>query len=313
MPGEVRVESGVQQGDEITLYYDSMLTKLIVWAPDRPAAIARLQMALQECVFSGVGSNVGLHREILALDDFARGRLFTGMMGRHWQSLHAVRAPDTAAIALAVAGVLNAQRDGWGLVPGAYSPFNVNDPWAMQDDWRLFSVRQRTFDFLYSSKAEPDQHVVATLDVAAGQLLLMDQAEAFRWSRLDEEGGLIVHLGDATVKGQVRVDPERKLHVRTQRGEFDFRLADAFAGGEDLDAAAASLRAPMPGLVLSVSCAPGDQVKKGDPLMVLTAMKLEQTIVAPRDGVIEEVFFSAQDQVAEGAVLLKFQDAPAAH
>jgi 3-methylcrotonyl-CoA carboxylase alpha subunit len=69
----------------------------------------------------------------------------------------------------------------------------------------------------------------------------------------------------------------------------------------------------MPGLVLSVSCAPGDQVKKGDPLMVLTAMKLEQTIAAPRDGVIEEVFFSAQDQVAEGAVLVKFQDGPAAH
>ena len=313
IPGEVRVESGVQQGDEITLFYDSMLTKLIVWAADRPAAIARLQMALQECVFSGVGSNVGLHRKILALDDFAQGRLFTGLMGRHWQALQAVHVPDAAAIALAVAGVLNAQRDGRGLVPGATSPLNANDPWAMQDDWRLFSARQRSFDFLYSSKAEPDQHVVATLDVSAGQLVVMDQAQAFRWSRLDQEGGLMVHLGGATVKGRVRLDAELKLHVRAQQGEFEFRLADAFAAGEDLDAAAASLRAPMPGLVLSVSCAPGDHVKKGDPLMVLTAMKLEQTITAPRDGVVEEVFFSAQDQVAEGAVLVKFQDAPAAH
>ena len=307
------MESGVQQGDEITLFYDSMLTKLIVWAADRPAAIARLQTALQECVFSGVGSNVGLHRKILALDDFVQGRLFTGLMGRYWQALQAVDVPDAAAVALAVAGVLNAQRDGRGLVPGAYRPFDANDPWAMQDDWRLFSARQRTFDFLYSSKAEPHQRVVATLDVSAGALVVMDRTEAFRWSRLDQEGGLIVQLGGTALKGRVRLDSEFGLHVRTQQGEFDFRLADGFAGGEDLDAAAASLRAPMPGLVLSVLCAPGDQVKKGDPLMVLTAMKLEQTIAAPRDGVIEEVFFSAQDQVAEGAVLVKFQDAPAAH
>lgn len=313
IPGQVRVESGVQQGDEITLFYDSMLAKVIVWAADRSAAIARLQMALQDCVFAGVGSNVGLHRKILALDDFSQGRLFTGLMGRHWQALQSVHAPDTALVGLAVAGVLNAQRGGQGLVPGAFRPFRSDDPWAVQDDWRLFSAHQRRFDFLYSTKPEPDQHVLATLFTTSGRLVIADQDYAFRWSRLDEEGGLLVHLGGITVKGQVRVDSGRRLHIRTQQGEFDFRLSDLYAAGEDLDAAAASLRAPMPGLVLSVTCAAGDHVKKGDPLMVLTAMKLEQTISAPRDGVIEEVFFSAQDQVVEGAVLVKFQDAPAVH
>lgn len=313
IPGEVRVESGVQQGDEITLFYDSMLTKLIVWAADRPAAIARLQMALQECVFSGVGSNVGLHRKILALDDFAQGRLFTGLMGRHWQTLQAVHAPDAAAIALAVAGLLNAERGGQGMAPGISDLFQANDPWALQDDWRLFSSRQRTFDFIYLPKSEPEQHFLARLNVLAGQLEVLGQAQAFRWRRLDCEGSLMVQLGGMTVKGQVRTDPKGRLNVKTQRDDYDFRLADPYAAGESIDSGTGSLRAPMPGLVLSVFCAPGDQVKKDDPLMVLAAMKLEQTISAPRDGVIEEVFFSAQDQVVEGAVLIKFQDATVVH
>ena len=316
VPGHVRVDTGVQQGDEITLFYDSMLTKLICWAPDRNAAIARLQMSLQHCVFAGVGSNVGLHRRMLGLDDFISGRLFTGLMARHWQALQSQDAPDVPALCLAVAGLLSSEQSGRSSVPGVVLPHSERDPWALHDGWRLFEPVVRSFDFLLSSEKSPAaERIVAQFDQSSSTLRVLQQQERFRWRRLDDDGSLLVHFGEITIKGQVRTDPEQPglIHVRTVEAEFDLRLVDPYAAGEGAEDADASLRAPMPGLVLSVMCAKGAAVKKGDPLMVLSAMKLEQTISAPRDGVIEEIFFSAQDQVSEGAVLLKYQEAPAAH
>ncbi|MBU3725242.1 MAG: ATP-grasp domain-containing protein [Burkholderiaceae bacterium] len=315
VPGHVRVDTGVQQGDEVTLFYDSMLTKLICWAPDRNAAIARLQMSLQHCVFSGVGSNVGLHRRILALDDFSQGRLFTGLMAKHWQTLQARAAVDVSVLCLAVAGVLGAEQEGHSGVPGGVSPHRAADPWALHDGWRLFKPTSRSFDFLLCTKGADSERAIVELHHLPTVLKVLDQEQAFRWVRLDQEGSLLVHFGGTTIKGQVRVDQDNAalLHVRTSAGEYDLQLMDLYGAGEGLDDADASLRAPMPGLVLAVMCKPGDAVKKGAPLMVLSAMKLEQTIAAPRDGVIEEIFFSAQEQVTEGAMLLKFLDAPSVH
>lgn len=314
IPGQVRIDTGVRQGDEITLFYDSMLTKLICWGPDRHAAMARLQMALQQCVFAGVGSNVGLHRRILALDDFQQARLFTGLLVRNWQLLQTEDTPDVQMLCLAVAGVLDAQRRGRAGIPGGAAAYDPRDPWSQHDDWRLFSARVRRLDFLFASRQGHVQRIVAEFFPGSARLRVLEQEQPFRWVRLEQEGSLLVHFGDLTIKGDVRAETRQplQLHVRTALGECELNLFDPYAAGEGVDDTDTSLRAPMPGLVLSVLCAPGDAVRKGDPLMILTAMKLEQTVAAPRDGVIEEVFYATQDQVDEGAVLVRFQEAPSA-
>jgi len=314
IPGQIRIDTGVRQGDEITLFYDSMLTKLICWGPDRHAAIAKLQMALQQCVFVGVGSNVGLHRRILALDDFQQARLFTGLLVRNWQVLQTEDTPDVQTLCLAVAGVLDAQRRGRTGIPGGAAAYDPRDPWSQHDDWRLFSTRGRSFDFLSVSRHGHAQRIVAEFFPGSARLRVLEQERPFRWVRLEHDGSLLVHFGDQTIKGDVRTEIQQslQLHVRTAAGECELNLVDPYAAGEGLDDTETSLRAPMPGLVVSVLCAPGATVCKGDPLMILTAMKLELTVAAPRDGVIEEVFYAAQDQVDEGAVLVRFQEAPAA-
>ncbi len=313
--GEVRIDTGVKQGDEITLFYDSMLSKLICWGPNRHTALTRMRHSLAQCAFSGVDSNVGLHRRILALDDFVSERLSTGLIAQHWQTLQKETGPDPGVLCLALVGVLQAEREGYSDIPGGMTPLCVSDPWALHDDWRLFSSRTRLFDFVFSGRSGEPQRILAEFSPASGHLRLVDQEHALHWSRIDNDGSFLVHFGASTIKGRVRIDPQNPSHVQVQssHGEFDLRLANPYAAGEGDEDQELSLRAPMPGIVLAVMCAPGDAVAKGDALMVLGAMKLEQTIAAPRSGVIEEVFFAAQDQVGDGETLLTFQDAPAAH
>jgi 3-methylcrotonyl-CoA carboxylase alpha subunit len=119
---------------------------------------------------------------------------------------------------------------------------------------------------------------------------------------------LSIRLGETSTHGSVRRDGEL-FHVFTGGRHYTFTYNDPMAHAGEAEAGGGRLTAPMPGKVVAVMTANGKEVKKGDPLVIMEAMKMEHTISAPSDGVVEEVLYQVGDQVSDGAPLLAFKAA----
>jgi 3-methylcrotonyl-CoA carboxylase alpha subunit len=301
-PGEdLRVETGVRQGDAVTVHYDPMLAKLVAWGPTRPEALRRLAGALRACEVAGIASNLPLLRAIVDHPAFAAADVDTGFLGRFPDLLAPPPvAPPRHVLAAAVAAVLAeraaaaASQDAWP--PSAWSP------WADSGSWRFdgagrHAVTLRHGDVDLHLQATPGPGGSFTLDLADGAVTVSPagaEALVVDGARLRLP---VVRDGDAlwtVVRGRAwrfdRIDP---LALPAAAGE----------GGE-------GLVAPMPGRIVAVDCAPGSAVRRGQVLVVLEAMKVQMRLAAPRDGTVAAVRVAAGDLVEEGADLVSFAPVP---
>ncbi|WP_333859108.1 acetyl/propionyl/methylcrotonyl-CoA carboxylase subunit alpha [Stenotrophomonas indicatrix] len=294
----VRVDTGVEEGDSITPYYDPMIAKLIVWDVDRDAALRRMSQALADCQVVGVTTNAGFLRRLVQTDSFANAKLDTALIEREQAALAVTGDGEQALWELAaIAAVASTPA-------AAADARDPHSPWQAQDGWRL--------------------------GVPAARLVPLQQAERARtlkvWTTAD---GWRVQCGDAAPKqvvghadGQtlsVQMD-ERRWRLQLQRdgdqlylfasdGQHRFTLHDPVGESEQASADAGSLLAPMPGRIVATLVATGTQVKRGTPLVVLEAMKMEHTLQAPADGTVKGYRAKAGDQVGDGAVLVDFEAA----
>ena len=296
--GPVRVDAGVREGDTISPYYDPMIAKLIVWGTDRAQALARLDAALAQTHIVGLHSNVAFLRRVAVSASFANADLDTALIERERAVLfNAAPLPLEVAAAGVVAHTLAAER-----------VLETSDPWSRRDGWRLHGNASRRFDI----QAQGSHHLF-TLERAPGGAGMALVSGAQRWpfsaaSRLDGRHDLT--LGEHRWTVSVYATGER-FSIFAPEGsavvdEFD-PIAHAADGG---GAEAGGLTAPMPGKVIAFLAAVGEQVKAGQPLAVMEAMKMEHTIAAPRDGTVEELLYAVGDQVNEGGELLRLK-APA--
>ena len=204
-----RIETAVEQGDEVSVFYDPMIAKIIVHGADRAQTIATMREALIHTRVQGLTTNLGFLRRVISDADFAKGDIDTGFIGRHLDGL--------------------------------------TSPWP---------------------DAEPD--------AAACQ--------ADPTSPWNDIGGFWLNL------------PPR-AHLHLDRG--DAGHAGVVSG---------DINAPMPGKLIDVFVKPGDAVEKGQKLLILGAMKIEHTIKAPKAGTVTAVHASANDQVADKALLVQIGD-----
>jgi 3-methylcrotonyl-CoA carboxylase alpha subunit len=278
----VRVDSGVRQGDAITPFYDPMIGKLIVHGPDRPTALARLRAALGQCQVAGTVTNLAFLSALAADADFASGDVDTGLIERKQEALVAeTEAPDTAIVLAALTAL--------GL-PRSYDA----DPWGRLSGWRAWGeARHRVV--LHGKEVLP---VEVTL--AGDGYGIAARGKHFR-AGLPAAGKLA--MGDCIVAAEA-VRTAQGVTVFAGGGAFAFALHDPLDGEDDHGMAADQVASPMPGAVRHVAAAAGQAVTKGDPLLVLEAMKMEFTLRAPRDGVVAEVLAAVGDQVEQGAVLV---------
>ncbi|MEO1038258.1 MAG: acetyl/propionyl/methylcrotonyl-CoA carboxylase subunit alpha [Pseudomonadota bacterium] len=297
----VRVDSGVEQGGEVTLHYDPMIAKLIAHADTRAGAIAALSAALREDTrVWPVKTNAAFLDRALTHPGFAEFAADTSFIARHQDQL----VPEAVADPLLILGALARMRGG---------PFanDASDPWDVANGFRLnaASVGEVGFDF------DGDRVGVRLTanDVGAIQAHVEDRAYSVE-SGLCAGDQVSASIDGAPWKGVFERRGEDILLF--SRGEA--RQLDAYnpeAAADALDAGAV-VRAPMPGKVLSVSIEPGAAVSRGDTLLVLEAMKMEHALAAPRDGVVETVSITAGAQVNDGDVLVTLTDeeseAPAA-
>ncbi len=291
----VRVDDGVREGDAISPYYDSMVAKLIVHGATREEALARLDEALARTHIVGLATNVQFLRHVVRSESFAQANLDTALIQREQAVLFDQQpVPLALAAAAAVARTLLDER----ALAGA-------DPFSRRDGFRSHGQASRRFEFDFAGA-----HVKAQLDYLRGgglHLRLADPAGGEVAGALAFDGqGEAIDLRFAGLRERVVVYTQGETdHVFASRGAAAIVSLDLLAHAGEGQSEGGRLTAPMPGKVISIAVKAGDAVRKGQPLAVMEAMKMEHTIAAPADGTVAEVLYAPGDQVAEGAELLK--------
>jgi 3-methylcrotonyl-CoA carboxylase alpha subunit len=305
--GDVRVDGGVRMGDAITPFYDPMVAKLIVHGADRDQARRRMLQALAGTRVVGVQTNVAFLGRLMRDEAFAAADLDTGLIERRRATL----LPPPAEIggdvlALACAAVLAGQ----GL-PASRAVVAPVDPWSASDGWRLGGgAYTLPVEWLINAAA---RRVTLVRQGARWQIDCGAGLQDYAWQTQAAAGasGLAarVTLAGRELGGTVVAQGEQ-VYVFMDGNTYVLERHDAMThAGDDEHGHAGGLAAPMPGKIIAISVQAGDEVKKGQALLVMEAMKMEHTISAPADGVVREVFYAVGDQVAEGAELAAIEAA----
>ncbi len=289
-PG-IRVDTGFRDGSVVSPHYDAMLAKVIAHGRTRADAARRLARALSRAEIHGVTTKRDLLVAILREPEFLAGATDTGYLTRHDPAaLAASAAKATATHALAAALARQVRHRAEAPVLG-----------TLPSGWRnVFSAPQRV---TYSAAGEP---------YSVAYRITGSTVQA--WVN-DVPLGLVIHAAspdrvDLEVDGtrrvyrihQVQTDTYVDTYVDASDGSSALSEVPRFGDPEKI-APAGSLLAPMPGLVLRVLAEVGAVVTAGQPLLVLEAMKMEQTVSAPADGVVAELHAKAGEQVSTGQVL----------
>ncbi len=273
-PPVARTDTGVRSGDAVTVHYDPMLAKIIVHAPTRAEAAARLAAALDATIVEGVTTNRAFLARLAAHPAFVEGDVSTAFIAMHEAALFAPPPEDPAilaAIALYLAPLAE-QASGFA------APFRLNLPMTVHG--ALFAPDGRGWKTVVEGSG-------------AARRVLVDGAET-----MPDRAAVLVPVEDG-------------MEARRGGETWRYLFADPRRRGEGEAGSDGRILAPMPGKVLSLHVAPGDTVAAGDRLLVLEAMKMEHRLTAPFAGTVEAVAVAAGAQVSEGAMLVSLTPAEA--
>ena len=290
-PDGVRVDTGVKTGSDIPVHYDPMMAKVIAHAPDRPAAIAALRRALRQTEIVGVEHNVGYLANILAHEEFARGTYTTSLTDDAAASLAPPDSPEPLLLAVASLVAVPADAPPWEAADG----FQLNLPHTQ----RLRLRRNRK-----------NIEVRVTRIENAGSSLRMECPDGTHDVReiVRRHDRIEARIDGAPVTASVYPIGDAVFVVSDGNTE---RIEQRSATAADFRSIAnpqGNVAAPMPGTITAVAVGAGDQVKAGQTLMVLEAMKMEHNIVAPGDGKVATVNVAPGDRVDEGTELLALEE-----
>ena len=295
---EVRVDSGVRQGDVISPFYDSMVAKLIVRGATREEALARLDAALAQTHIVGLSTNVQFLRHVVQSRSFAQADLDTALIVREAGVLF---EQEKVGLSLAAASVVaHTLLQEQAMLAQAATPQGWLDPFARRDGWRSHGVTLRYFELEFHGERHSAQ---LTYLHDGGWQLQAGEVSGLLQMSAGEHG---IELTFAGQRQRVQVYRQGEVaHVFLPQGATRITVIDALAHAGEAAVEGGRLSAPMPGKVVSFGVKAGDKVSKGQVLAVMEAMKMEHAIVAPGDGVVEELLYAPGDQVNEGAELLK--------
>ena len=325
---DVRIDDGVREGDVISPFYDSMIAKLIVHAPTREQALAKLDRALAQTRIVGLPNNVAFLRYILNTESFSQANLDTALIEREREQLF-----DQHPLELSILVVT-----GIAQQLASESTTQGSDPFSKPTGFRAFSDYTRSFSLVYNeqsykalisnwhnascsdNKKGSDNLSSFTLVIGKEVANTQDNSNAnvaaqietvyegqVSYSSIDAHNHTL-WLDGARINAQSWTNHET-VYVFTDNGRDEITLVDIMAHVGEENAAVGSLKSPMPGQVVAFKVAVGDTVKKGEPLAVIEAMKIEHTITAPTDGMVAELLFGAGDLVADGDELLRIDSA----
>jgi propionyl-CoA carboxylase alpha chain len=290
----VRNDTGVREGDEISMFYDPMIAKLCTWGETRIAAVDGMARALEDTHLSGVGHNVPFLAAVMDQERFRSGALSTSYIkdefpeGFHGVPAGSLQKDVMVATAVAMNEILSDQ---------------AGDT-SQRTDWVVLIDR------------EPVGVTVSYDDEEALTLELVEEDRVLQLSDIDWRPGLAQFRGvldDEAFTAEVKRVPGG-FEIRSRATKARVRVlsphhAELFARLPEKVAADTSklIQSPMPGLVVSIAVEPGQSVKTGETVAIIEAMKMQNIMKAERDGVVKAVGARAGDPVAADDVLVEFE------
>ena len=299
--GKVRLDTGVKQGDDVSPYYDPMISKLIVWGEDRSQCLSTLKQALQEYQIAGVTTNLSFLRRVVNVEAFQQGQVSTQFIEEFNEQL--VTADDIKQHHLLAATAHHMlTRTSCGQTRVNTSN-DLLSPWHNANTFRLNQNARETFNFVLKN--------------GEAFSISVDTLKENNWNIIIENESINVsaRLAGDQVQYEVNgkwfsariINHENKLWVYDADGESQLMFNTKDYNQQDEQQG--SLKAPMNGTIIQVDTKAGQTVKAGDILMIMEAMKMEHTIKAPEDGTVKEIGFNVGDLVDEGALLIEMDEA----
>jgi 3-methylcrotonyl-CoA carboxylase alpha subunit len=274
----LRVDTGVEQGDEVTPFYDPMIAKLIAHGATRNAALDTLAQALDRTVVIGPRSNAGFLAALCRAKEFRDGAFDTGFIDRNLGALKAEpQGLDHAAAAAGARQLLALER---ARIAAASEPGEPASPWDADDGFQLSGTRQLSLPIL----ADGEKATAQILHEPTGPVVAVDGIPA-------APDAIAIAAGEAVYVLR---------HGRQTR--VSLRDPGADAGGDH--GAGGLVRAPMHGKVLGIFVENGQAVTRGQRLAIIEAMKMEHTLTASIDGTVGEIAVTVDAQVGEGAKIM---------
>jgi len=302
IPNEIRIDTGVRQGDQISPFYDPMIAKLIVWGQTRQEAINKMTWALAQIRIIGLSSNVAFLGRLMKSQDFVIPELDTGLIARNeTELLHGKQGIELIDLLHLVSKQLSLEEQRL-----KKNLREESSPWAVQDGWRMMNPMQRDFSFEQIDKLEPST-ITLTYDYASKNISYLGQEQVLKFT---VQGDVInLQLENQIFSSSVMIDPDKtsQFHLFSEGTHQVWQFLDPLESVHQTVHQLGNLSAPMPGRITMIHVKVGDQVKAGDALVVLEAMKMEHTITAHQDGEIEEVYFIQGSQVQDGDQLIRFK------
>ena len=317
----VRVDTGVRQGDTISVHYDPMIAKLIVWDKDRSNCLRRMVEALRQTQVAGVTTNIDFLASVISHQAFQEAEFDTSFIQRHQADLSPGNEPAPPEI-LSLAALYQVLRRTCLTGENAAISADPTSPWWATDSWRLNLLEEEHFRFhdgirehevgvtVAGKRHITDPYPSAENDnpgQSGNDYLIRTGGKVIRSSgRLEPDHGLVTMLDNTQWRAAVVEDHEYLILFDPDHTCRLKRVTDTGYSSEE--ETSGNLISPMPGRVIEVMTAEGQQVKRGDALLILEAMKIEHIIAAPHDGTVQSLHYRADDMVGEGVELLVLTD-----
>ncbi len=305
-PG-IRVDSGIESGDEITQFYDPMIAKLIVYGEDRNAAITRLQRALEQSALFGVTTNIPLLHSITLHPAFREGHTHTGFLSEHH-----LLAPSTSQKlsqdVLVAAAIYEATQEI--RIAQKRTSTQLTSPWKTLGPWRMIGEARR---IVYHFQEQ--EYIVALMQALvenAWNISIDGQEIGTIEYALGDTGLLLLKQGETQTRVYIHIQETGEVQVLLN-GSF-YRLerrqppdVDVTSHGGGIASSQKTLTAPMAGTIVKVQVHDGDTVEALQVLVILSAMKMEHAIIAPHEGKIRHVHYQEGAVVRGGAVVVEME------
>ena len=301
-PG-IRVDSGISGSPVIPTFFDPMISKLIVHADERQQALKQMGVALDHYIVQGVKTNISYLSELVRHEAFMHNRVSTKFCDLHGVELLLRSGNHKTAMGLHLPAI--------ACIIGSYLPgpnhLTLQDPWKAIGYWRLdhkacFSVDDQPLEVIFRS-ADP-----AKLEVAF---------ENNTWkitNRSRENSKVKFDIGNESYTAWLSQDDQGTTYVNFGACQFMIRRSDLLGGNPDLEPEASAslalsgdMKAPMPGRIVSIKVHAGDAVKKGDLMLILESMKMENNILSPMDGIVGNVLVVQGEMVDPSTRLIHFR------
>lgn len=327
-----RVETGVVEGDHVSIFYDPMISKLVVWAATREAALTNMHTALQQYQIVGPPNNIPFLERCVRHSAFSEGQVLTSFIPTYEADLlPEVPAPTTAQLTLATLGLMTQERQT--RARDTQLTRDPHSPWSSTASFRLNAANDRDVTFVQQHHGEGVDDTHHTLTITANDLA----SSSFTVRQAGGDAGVSAALiSTCDVKASDATDGSMDMHEADVARRITARVGDQIykatvvLNGTDVHvlcngvrtrlcvpvaehggsavAAGQGVLAPMAGKLVSVKVKEGDVVARGDAVAIMEAMKMEHVLRAPKDGVVGQVFFFEGDFVEGNKVVVALAD-----